>query len=146
MYEVWIDATVLIHKTAKDPGFNLEVKLFRENYTSPDKLIFEVEPSKDGYLTVFVLSDEESGQIYPNALEPQEKLLANKSYSFPKSLALDYEVTSEKPIEINYLVILYTKQEIPFQEDQNSANILRFIAEIAPDQKCINTYSILIKR
>src|SRR5690349_10084486 len=68
LYEVWIDATVTIHQTAKDPGFNIEVKGIHESYTSPDKLVFEIKPWKEGYLTVFILSEDESGLLFPNRL------------------------------------------------------------------------------
>ena len=146
LYEVWINATVTIHKTAKDLGFNLEVKGIRENYSSPDKLTFEINPWKEGYLTVFILSEKESGQLFPNRLERQEKLEAQTSYRFPKSRALDYEVSSTNPVEINYLLLLYTKKEIPFMKEQTPENILRFIAGIDPALKCLKTYSLLIKK
>jgi len=146
LYEVWIDATVSIHKNSKDPGFNLEVKGVRESYLSPDKLTFEVKPWKDGFLTIFILSEKESGVIFPNSLERQEKLNGLVTYSFPKSKALDYEVTSDNSVEVNYLLLLYTKQEIPFVADQTPENILRFIAKIDRSEKCLKSYSILIKK
>ena len=105
-----------------------------------------LNPWKEGYLMVFILSEKESGQLFPNRLERQEKLEAQTSYRFPKSKALDYEVSSLNPVEINYLLLLYTKQEIPFVKEQTPENILRFIAGIDPAVKCLKTYSILIKR
>lgn len=146
LYEVWINATVSIHKTAKDPGFNLDVKGVQESYSSPNNLTFEVRPLKEGYLTVFILSEKESGQLFPNNLERQEKLEAQKSYKFPKSKALEYEVSSESSVEINYLLLLFTKQEMPFMKEQTRENILRFIAGITPSEKCLKTYSLLIKK
>ncbi len=146
LYEVWIDATVSIHKNTKDPGFNMEVKGVRESYLSPDKLTFEIKPWKDGFLTIFILSEKESGVIFPNKLERQEKLEGSVTYKFPKSKALDYEVTSENQVEVNYLLLLYTKQEIPFVADQTPENILRFIAKIDPAEKCLKSYSFLIKK
>ncbi len=146
IYEVWINATVTIHKTTKDPGFNIDVSGVRESYLSPDNLTFEIKPWKNGFLTIFILSGIESGLIFPNNLEKQEKLEGGKIYKFPKSKALDYEVTSEKSVEVNYLLLLYTKQEIPFTSNQTQENILRFIAKINPSEKCLKTYSLLIKK
>lgn len=146
IYEVWINAKVVIHKTQKDPGFNIDVSGVRESYLSPDKLTFEIKPWKDGFLTVFIISEQESGLLFPNSLERQEKLEGGKSYKFPKSKALDYEVTSENSVEVNYILLLYTKQEIPFAGDQTTENILRFIAQISPSEKCLKSYSFLIKR
>lgn len=146
IYEVWINATVTVHKNSKDPGFDIEVKGVRESYLSPDKLIFEVSPLKDGFLTIFILSEQESGVIFPNRLERQEKLEGQKVYKFPKSKALDYEVTSDNSVEVNYLLLLYTKREIPFVGDQTPENILRFIAKIDPSEKCLKSFSLLIKK
>ncbi len=146
IYEVWINATVFIHKYGKDQGFNIDVIGIRETYLSPDKLTFEIKPWKDGFLTVFILNGSEGSLIFPNNLEKLEKLEGGKTYQFPKSKALDYEVTSEKSVEVNYLLLLYTKQEIPFNSDQTQANILRFIAKANPSEKCLKTYSLLIKK
>lgn len=146
MYEVWIDATVILHKNSKDPGFELDVEKLRENYSSPDKLTFEIQPRKDGYLTIFILSEGGSTQLYPNKLERSEKLTGQKVYNFPRSKALDYEVSTNLEFEINYLLLLYTKQEIPFTKEETSENVLRFIASIDPAEKCLKSFAISIKR
>lgn len=146
LYEVWINATVSFHKTTKDSGFNIEVKGVRESYYSPDKLIFEIKPWKEGYLTVFILSENEGGLLFPNSLERQEKLVAQKTYNFPKSKSLDYEVSTVKSVEINYLLLLYTKKEVPFLSEETPENILRFIANIDPFEKCLMAYTLLIKK
>ena len=146
MYRVWIDATVVIHNNPKDPIFGADVKGLHENYNSPDKLTFEIQPWKDGYLTVFILSDKEGVQLFPNKLERQEKLLALKKYEFPISRGLDYEVTAESAMEVNYVLMLYTKEEIPFLKEQNPQNILTFVSTIDPARKWLKTYSILIKK
>ena len=145
-YEVWINATVMLHKTSKDPGFNMNVNGIRESYRSPEELVFEIMPSKEGFLNIFILGDDESLHLYPNKFEKQEKFEGGKSYKFPRSRALDYEVSSEESMEVNYVVLLYTKVEIPFLEKETSENILQFIARIDPSQKCMKSYSILIRQ
>ncbi len=144
--DVWIDATVIIHESKKDDGFGFEVKGVREGYTSPEPLVFDVMPWKDGYLTAFVLGDTESSQIYPNDSERQEKLKAQTFQHFPRSAALDYEVSTEGTLEVNYLVLLYTKVDIPFVKEPTQQNILKFIAGIDPAQKSLKAYSFVIKR
>jgi hypothetical protein len=144
LYEVWINATVMVHKTSKDPGFSLDVSGIRDSYRSPEDLVFDIVPSKEGFLQVFILGDNESTHLYPNKIEKREKLEGGKTYRFPRSQALDYEVSS-KGMEINYVVLLYTKTEVPFLGEETSENILRFIAEIDPSQKCLKSYSILIR-
>lgn len=146
IYDVWIDATVVVHQSAKDDGFNLEVRGVRESYSSPDQLTFEVTPWKEGYLTAFILSEKESSQLFPNNSERQEKLAAQSVYPFPRSKAVEYEVSTVNSMEINYLVLLYSKQEIPFMKEPTHQNILKFIAGIDPAQKSLKSYSFLIKK
>jgi hypothetical protein len=47
---------------------------------------------------------------------------------------------------VNYVVLLYTKVETPFLEEETSENILQFIARIDPSQKCLKSFSILIRQ
>jgi hypothetical protein len=145
MYEVWINATVIRHLSSRDPGFNLNVNGIHESYRSPDELVFELMPAKEGYLNIFILGDRESSHLYPNKFEKGEKFEGGKAYKFPRSKALDYEVSSKDSLEVNYLVLLYTKAEVPFMEDETSEKILQFIARIDPSQKCLKSYPILIR-
>jgi hypothetical protein len=145
IYEVWIDANVVLHKTSKDPGFNMNVTGIKESYGSPEELVFEVIPSKEGFLNIFILGDQESLHLYPNKFERQEKFDGGKNYKFPRSRGLDYEVSSES-VEVNYLILLYTKAEIPFMEKATPENILQFIGRIDPSQKCLKSYPILIRK
>jgi hypothetical protein len=144
-YEVWINATVMLHNTFKDPGFDVGVSGIRDSYRSPEELVFEILPSKEGYLNIFILDDDESLRLYPNKFEKVEKFEGGKSYKFPRSRALDYEVSAEDEMEVNYLILLYTKSEIPFLGEETSENILQFIARIDPAQKCIRSYSLFIR-
>jgi hypothetical protein len=145
-YEVWINATVVLHKTSKDPGFNVDVNGIRDTYRSPEELVFDVMPSKAGYLNIFILADDESLLLYPNKFEKPVRLEGGTTYKFPVSRALDYEVSSEKSMEVNHLVLVYTKTEVPFREKETMEKILHFVATIDPAQKCVRSFSILIKQ
>ena len=146
VYEVWISANVILHKTSRDPGFNIDVRGIRDSYQSPEELVFEMVPSKDGYLNIFILDDNESLHLYPNKFEKPEKFEGGKAYKFPRSRALDYEVSAEENMEVNYVVLVYTKSEMPFLDNETSDDILQFIARIDPAQKCIKSYSFLIRQ
>jgi hypothetical protein len=145
IYEVWINASVVLHNSSRDPGFTMSVNGIRESYHSPEELVFDLNPAKEGFLNVFILNDRESSHLYPNKIEKPEKFDGGKSYKFPRSRALDYEVSSKTGMEVNYVVLVYTKTEIPFVDEETSENILQFIARIEPSQKCMKTYSILIR-
>lgn len=145
IYDVWIDATVILHTSSRDPGFTLNVNGIRESYRSPEELVFDMVPSKDGFLNVFIISEKESSHLFPNRIEKQERFEGGKTYKFPRSRALDYEVSTTTGMEVNYVVLLYTKTDMPYQGKETPDDILRFIAGIDPSQKCLKTYSILIK-
>lgn len=146
VYSVTLNCTVLIHNATADPSFNMEVTGIRETYNSPDKLSLEIKPLKDGFLTVFYIGDTTAAILYPNRIERQEKLEGGKKYAFPRSKALEYEVSTENNIEVNYVVLLLTKHDLPFVEEQNPNNILHFLAAIDPSEKCLKSYSITIKK
>jgi hypothetical protein len=96
-------------------------------------------------MTLFILGQDESSQLFPSYLEKQEKLLAGKTYDFPRSAASFYEVSTDRESEINYLLLLFTKEEINFREKETAQNVLRFIAAISPSQKYLKSYTLLIK-
>jgi len=145
VYTVLLDVTVVVHKEGRDQGFGCDVKGVKSTYSSPDKLSFEIKPWKDCYLTIFIISDNESTQLYPNKFEPSKMLSKEKSILFPTK-GFQYEVSTEKGTEINNLVLLLTKQDIPFQEKETPENILRFISSISPSQKMLKTFSLVIKK
>lgn len=143
--QVWIDAEVVIHKAKKDPGLDLSIKGIRESYYSPENISFEVTPTKDGYLSIFMMDGTDAALIYPNIYEKQERLKASETISFPRSAALDYEVSTDQGIEVNYLLLLYTKSEVPYIKEQTTENILSFIAAISPSEKTLKTFSFVVK-
>jgi hypothetical protein len=146
MYTVWIDADVIVHKDVRDPGFNFDVTGLHEKYGSPDKLVFEVKAWKDSYLTAFVISGKEGVVLYPNRIEKKQLLKAGQAYKFPGTRALEYEISTEDLSEINYLVLLVTREDIPFMAAENPADILRFVAGINPRDKALKTHSFLIRK
>ncbi|MFN8314742.1 MAG: hypothetical protein U0289_18185 [Cyclobacteriaceae bacterium] len=99
IYSVTLNCTVVIHNSKEDPSFNMEVTGIRETYQSPDQLSFDIKPFKDGFLTVFYLGDSTADKIYPNPIERPEKLESGKTYHFPRSKALEYEVSTKGSIE-----------------------------------------------
>lgn len=144
-YTVWIDATVLIHKDAKDPSFSFDVDGIRETYRSLDPLQFQVKPWKDSYLMAFIVSGNDALLLYPNNIEKKDMLKGGENYKFPGK-GLNYEVYTEQATEINYLILLLTRQDIPYQGGSTPNDVLNFLAKINPSQKSVKTYSFLIKK
>lgn len=145
IYDVWIDATVIVHKDAKDSGFGADISGIRSAYTSPDDLLFQIKPWKDAYMHVFLIAEGEGTLLYPSRYEQSHQLIAGKSYSFP-SKGYKYEVTTERETEVNYVLIFLTKTYIPFKADGNLNDILRYISGVNPGQKFMRSYSIVIHK
>ena len=55
-------------------------------------------------------------------------------------------MSTKGSLEVNYLVLLYTKHEIPFTKTQTIDNILQFLASIDRTEKCLKNYVITIKK
>jgi hypothetical protein len=97
-------------------------------------------PHKDGYLKIFVFEDDNSGYLlYPSVHEKNRHFLAEVQVSFPLSTGVDYElvkINASKATENNLLIFIYTKNDIPFfEEDINFHSVLNWIAKISPDER-----------
>jgi hypothetical protein len=55
-------------------------------------------------------------------------------------------VSTKGSLEINYVVLLYTKQDIPFTKKLTTDNILQFLAGIDPGEKCVRNFTVTIKK
>ena len=141
---IWIDANVQIHKELKDPSLGCDVKGIKPVYLSTEKLTFNFSPWKDCYLKVFILSENEGSQLYPSRYERQQLFTAGNPISFPGK-GFNYEVLTEKEEEMNHVIFLVTKIDVPFREKETPQNILKYISSISPNQKSIKNFSIIIK-
>ncbi len=146
IYQVWINARIVINYESKDQGFGFDIKGIHDSFSNHDKLSFEIKPWKNGYLKVFILANDSGGMLlYPNDLERVELLKEGQSYTFPRTRALDYELSTDKKSELNYFLFLFTKEEVAFKGEQTPQNILRYISQIRPNAKYLKSFPIVIK-
>jgi hypothetical protein len=144
--KVWLDADVTIHESKSDPNFFFHVNDLRENYVNLEKLSFKLKPSMPGFVNVFILGEKESNLLYPNSIEKSENLDGENLYSFPRSKALDYEVSTDTNVEINYILILLTKKLTKYTGDNSINDILSFVSKINKEEKYVKVYPIVIKK
>lgn len=149
-----INATVVKYKKKKDPSFEFKVTGINEYYKTGDTLSFKFIPYKNGYLKIFLISNDTSQIIFPYIS------LANKQFSdvqnrlfeedvpvqFPVLTWMRYTLTSYKNREFNQLIFVYTKNNIPFQKKITTSNIHSWIYSIPPDQRVIQNYIFEIRK
>jgi hypothetical protein len=138
--KVAIDAVVRKYKKKRDPSFQIQVSGIERSYKDGDHLTFSFMPHKDGYLKIFAFEDDNSGYLlYPNEQEKNKRFQAEVQVKFPISKEFDYELVKMNPsktTENNLLIFIYTKNDIPFfEEDINYHSVLNWIAKISPDER-----------
>jgi hypothetical protein len=67
--EVVINCTVVKYLTEKDLSFDAWVEGVGMFYQNETGLMFKIKPSKDAYVKIFLLSETEAFQLFPNNLK-----------------------------------------------------------------------------
>jgi hypothetical protein len=152
VYEVEILATVFKYYTKSDPEFSFTIDGLNEVYFTSEKLSFKFTPSSDGYLKIFNINKSNASLIYPSVFDIKNKLfIKGITVSFPLSTAykpgyaLKVDVT-ENDSEINNLIFVFTKKDIPISEKLNLNSILEWVYRISPAEKSVQFYGIVIKK
>lgn len=150
-YRVVLDAEVAIYNNSKsDSEFTLEINgLYKASYKDGDALGFSITPSKAGYLNIFLLEAQgKAFKVYPNELERSRLFAADSTYTFPQNKTLRYTLEKSTPgsssLEQNYILILFTKNDIRPIKEITYHNILNWINTIAPEDRFISYESVVI--
>ena len=132
-----------------DPDFYIAVNGLKSMYYSGESLLFSVIPYRDCYMKIFLLEDEKHGyMLYPNVYDKAMLMPANKVFDISESPYYEFELqkNSKQSKEINRLVFVFTKTEMPFNERETSREeIEKWIAKIPNDQKFIHFAVIEIR-
>lgn len=139
----------IAHVTVKkgiepDPDFNATVTGIKTSYIADEQLTFKIKAYRDAYLKVFIFENAELGyRLYPNEFEKPFKLTAGQEYTFP--INSDYPVYTDKELETDRLVFIFTKSERPYYDETTSRKeIEMWMARIPNDQKFVYYTSINI--
>ncbi len=122
-----------------DPDFTASIDGLRSIYFEGDNLEFTVTPYRDCFLKIFLFENSQTGyRLYPNDYDRPERLTANKSTAFPKSV--DFIITKNSTLntETNRIVFVFTKDERPFYHTTTSRQeIEKWMALIPNNEKYI---------
>ncbi len=145
---VVIDALVKKYSSRPDPQFVLAVAgLEAGGYKAGDAVRFSVTPAQEGFLKIFLVEDsQKASQLFPNPKEPDRKFAAGARVFFPTNRTIRYtaEKSSAGKVEHNYLVLVYTKDNIPWSGETTYENLLKWINAIEPSGRCVVFEEIII--
>ena len=143
---VTIDAVVQKEEKV-DKSYALEVKGVANLYKEGD--VFTCTLKVHGtasYLKFFWFDSTGGALLYPNTYEPNTLLQAEKEYSIPFSNAVDYRMEKQgKESEKINMMMVATKENIPFTDEVTYQNVLKWVYSIPNDKRCAFYDMILIK-
>jgi hypothetical protein len=158
MVEVEIEATIYQHNEKADPTFLIAVEGIDEVYKNEDLLQFTITPTRDGYLKIFNVNENETSLLYPyrDSENPQYSdktnhlFEAEKIVQLPLHPAFDHgyflEVGSPgKAEEFNILIFVFTKQNIPFIQKPDFNSMMQWIYAIPPNERVMLQEGFVIK-
>lgn len=150
--ELTINAVVVKYETKPDVKFDSHIEGLKAVYNNNAHLVFTVKTTQTCYLTIFNITDVDASVLYPNSYEKQVLLKENILCSFPTNPSIDYTLhTDMKETEVNRLIFVFTKTQIPFikmdesQVTQNE-NIFTWIYSIMPDQRKVEYHTLAIQK
>ena len=156
--KIEINATVLKYESKPDLSFIAEIKGIDVVYEHDEPIEFTLEPMQDMYLKIFYISDEGSWLMFP-IKGWHDDILFNKNeiYEAPFSNKIDnYTATALKPIEIGRLIIVITKNNIPYIDlksdpdgyltQTEAEDILSWIYKIEPGDRDVSYFPLTIKK
>lgn len=144
---VVINCTVIKYKTPKDLTFDIWVDGIKPIYKEGEGLEFDVKPTQDCYTRAFLFSSQDAFIFIPNGVESSFKIPAMTEQSFPTlnphgEQKVSYELDAgSKNKELNRLVLVFLKQDIPYTGEVAYKQITEWIMTIPPDERVIKSFS-----
>ena len=137
--EISIDADVILYSVKPDPEFLVKISGIKNIYEEGEKLKFNVNATKDCYLHIFSLSENETCMMYPNNWETHKLIPGMSDISFPFGHVDYYLEKTEKSPEVNRILFVFTKTPIKFINYQGEyqitspEKIFSWVYSITPD-------------
>lgn len=138
--EVTINCTVVKYNTNKDLSFDIWIDGIGMFYLSETKLIFRIKPTRDTYVHIFLFNETESYQMFPSKYEVSFLLKEDNQYNFPTN-AVDYILYTDKKSEAHRMIMVFTKDKIPYTGKINYKHIIDWIFSIPPDLRIIKSFA-----
>lgn len=146
-FEIEISCEVLRYNTITDNMFKAEISGVKPFYYEKDLLSFTINSTKEAYLYVFCIpqNQNEAYFIFPNEYEEQFLLEPNYDYKFPEKVDF-YLFLDGKAQQTDRVIFVLTKEKFPYVGDINYKNLIDWIFSIPPDQRFVNSFSYSISK
>lgn len=118
----------------------------RSSYFNNSKLSFSVDILNDGYLTVILTNENEVQLIYPNSYEKPQYFRKNSTQDFPQNPGIDYKLSTEKEVELNTLIVIFSKKELILSDFSGFNELLEFFAKINPNERKVQVIDFTIRK
>ena len=144
---VTIDATVQKGQEA-DPEYALEVRGLAPLYRQGEVLNCKLKVhGSDSYLKFFWFDDTGGSLLYPNSYEGDQLFEAGREYGIPLSNAVEYrmEKTGKAESEKINMMLVATKENIPYTGEVTYGEVLKWVYSIAADKRCAFYEMVIIK-
>lgn len=144
---VTIDAEIKQGEQA-DMSYALEVQGVSTLYREGDVFTCSLKVrGTDSYLKFFWFDSNGGELFYPNEYEGNALLKAEQNYPIPFNPTIEYKMSKEGNGESEqiYLMMVATKENIPFTEKVTFESVLKWIYSIPANKRCAFFDTLLIK-
>lgn len=138
---VKISCVVIEYISDKDLTFDVWVEKIKGLYKEGDGLEFEIKPTKDCYLRAFMFSPVEDFMLFPNDYESSFKIASMQAQNFPSFKGTYVLDAGGEARELNRLILVFLKQDIPYTGKVVYKDIIDWIMTIPPDERVIKSFS-----
>jgi hypothetical protein len=119
-YHVTVKARVQQDKGAPDPAFRVNAELNRKVFKNGEEMLLSVRPTKDAYITIFnLLEDDQVLLLYPNRYDQNNLVKAGATLDFPPKgksgyYRLKVETAKGKNASHENIYLLATRKPVKF--------------------------------
>lgn len=148
LYKVVTIDAVVQKEEKPDNAYALEVKGVETLYREGDVFTCKLKVhGTDSFLKFFWFDSTGGALLYPNTYETNTLLKAEQEYNIPFSNAVDYRMEKQpgKADEKINIMMVATKENIPFTETVTYQNVLKWVYSIPTNQRCAFYDMVLIK-
>ncbi len=137
-----ISCTVVKYTTSKDLSFDAWITGIKNNklYIENDTLTFQIKPSLPCYVKAFMFTNE-SYILLPNTYEPPVLLDAFIEKEYPSANISYILDAGGNDKEMNRMVFVLTKANIPYTGNTDYKEITDWIMTIPPDERVIKSFA-----
>jgi len=138
---VTLNCTVVKYNTEKDLTFDAYVDGIKMVYKEGDGLEFKIKPTANCYVRAFMFTPNSAFILLPNQIEQPFMMIANTEYSYPYNAKI-YELDAGGgKRELNRLVLVLVKKDIPYTGEVDYKAITDWIMTIPPDERVIKSFT-----